>query len=52
MAREGPVTNTDVRTRTGLGRAAVVQIFNRLVATGQLERRGSKRGTHYVLAAT
>lgn len=52
MAREGPVTNVDVRTRTGLGRAAVVQIFNRLLASGQLERRGSKRGTHYVLPTT
>ena len=52
MAREGPVTNADVRTRTGLGRAAVVQIFNQLLASGQLKRRGSKRGTHYVLPTT
>ena len=52
MARQGTVTNTDVRSDTGLGRAAVVQILNRLVATGRLERRGSKRGTHYVLGAT
>ena len=52
MALRGPVTNADVRARTGLGRAAVVQIFNRLLASGQLERRGSKRGTHYVLPAT
>ena len=52
MARQGPVTNADVRDDTGLGRAAVVQIFNRLVASGRLERRGSKRGTHYVLSMT
>ena len=49
MARQGPVTNAEVRADTGLGRAAVVQIFNRLLDSGQLERRGSKRGTHYVL---
>lgn len=52
MALQGPVTNADIRARIGLGRAAVVQIFNRLLASGQLERRGSKRGTHYVLPAT
>ncbi|GEM_PF-2247126 len=52
MARQGPVTNASVRARTGLGRAAVVQIFNRLVTSGRLERRGSRRGTHYVLATT
>ncbi|MCY3569438.1 MAG: putative DNA binding domain-containing protein [Chloroflexi bacterium] len=52
MALQGPVTNADIRARTGLGRAAVVQIFNRLLASGQLERCGSKRGTHYVLSTT
>lgn len=49
MASKGPITNASVRTRTGLDRAMAVRILNRLVADGQLERRGSKRGTHYVL---
>ena len=49
LSREGPVTNASVRARTGLDRAMVVRILNRLVADGWLERRGSKRGTHYVL---
>ena len=49
LSREGPITNTSVRGRTGLDRAMAVRILNRLVADGRLERRGSKRGTHYVL---
>ena len=49
LSREGPITNTSVRARTGLDRAMAVRILNRLVADGKLERRGSKRGTHYVL---
>ncbi len=48
LSREGPITNTSVRTRTGLDRATAVRILNRLVAEGRLERRGTKRGTHYV----
>lgn len=48
LSREGPITNTSVRSRTGLDRAMAVRILNRLVAEGKLERRGSKRGTHYV----
>lgn len=49
LSREGPVTNASVRARTGIDRATAVRILNRLVADGRLERRGSKRGTHYVL---
>ena len=49
LSHEGPITNTSVRARTGLDRAMAVRILNRLVADGKLERRGSKRGTHYVL---
>ena len=49
LSREGPVTNASVRARTGLDRAMAVRILNRLVADGRLQRRGSKRGTHYVL---
>ena len=48
LSREGPITNASVRARTGLDRAMAVRILNRLVAEGKLERRGSKRGTHYV----
>ena len=48
LARAGPITNTSVRVKTGLDRAAAVRILNRLVADDLLERRGSKRGTHYV----
>ena len=49
LAGGGPITNADVRAATSLDRVAVVRIFNRLVAEGLLERRGSRRGTHYVL---
>ena len=49
LAAAGPITNVDVRAATGLDRTAAVRIFNRLVAEGLLERRGSRRGTHYVL---
>ena len=49
LSGEGPITNASVRARTGLDRAMAVRILNRLVADGKLERRGSKRGTHYVL---
>lgn len=49
LSREGPVTNASVRARTGLDRAMAVRILNRLVDDGRLERRGSRRGTHYVL---
>ena len=48
LSREGPITNASVRARTGLDRAMAVRVLNRLVADGRLERRGSKRGTHYV----
>lgn len=49
LSREGPITNASVRARTDLDRSTAVRILNRLVADGKLERRGSKRGTHYVL---
>ena len=49
LAREGPVTNEAVRDRTGLDRVAALRVLNALVATGRLERRGSRRGTHYAL---
>lgn len=49
LAQTDRVTNAAVRTLTGLDRAAAVRLLNRLVAGGQLERRGTKRGAHYVL---
>ena len=49
LAARRPVTNAIVRGYTGLDRVAVVQLFNRLVADGRLERWGSKRGTSYML---
>ena len=49
LAREGPVTNARVRERTGLDRAKSGVLLARLVSAGRLERRGERRGTHYVL---
>ena len=51
LAGEGRVTNAAVRERTGLDRLAALRVLNRLVAEGRLERRGTRRGSHYVLAA-
>ncbi len=48
MAQEGSITNADVRARTNLDRASAVRMLNRLVAEGRLQRRGAKRGTHYI----
>ena len=49
LAREGPVTNALVRERTGLDRIEALAVLAHLVDTGRLERRGERRGTHYVL---
>ena len=49
LAKEGRVTNTAVRARTGLDRVAALRILDALVAAGRLERRGTRRGSHYVL---
>ena len=49
LASEGPITNAAVRARTGLDRIAALRILNRLAAQGSLERRGTRRGSHYVL---
>lgn len=51
LASGGQITNANVRAETGLDRAAVVRILNRLVFNGQLERHGSKRGTYYSLTS-
>ena len=47
-AREGPITNSAVRRITGLDRARALAVLGRLVARGELERRGARRGAHYV----
>ncbi|MCY4369276.1 MAG: putative DNA binding domain-containing protein [bacterium] len=52
MAREGPVTNTMVRERTGLDRIQALAVLAHLVDAGRLERRGQRRGTHYVLSGS
>ena len=49
LARGGPVTNSLVRERTGLDRIEALAVLAHLVDTGRLERRGERRGSHYVL---
>jgi ATP-dependent DNA helicase RecG len=49
MARGGRVTNESVRARTGLERAAVLHLLNRLVEARELDRHGERRGTYYTL---
>ena len=43
------MTNADLRKRTGLDRVEALRVLNALVAGGRLERRGTRRGSHYVL---
>ena len=52
LAREGRVTNADIRARTGLDRVAALRVLDALVAAGRLERRGTRRGSHYVLPSS
>lgn len=52
LAREGPVTNARVRERTGLDRIEALVVLAHLVSAGRLERRGERRGTHYVLVGS
>ena len=49
LAGAGRVTNADLRERTGIDRVEALRILNALVAAGRLERRGTRRGSHYVL---
>ena len=49
LATEGRVTNAAVRARTGLDRVEALRVLNALVAAGRLERRGTRRGSHYIL---
>lgn len=47
LANEGPVSNSDVRTRTGLDRVDALGLLNELVNEGRLVRHGERRGTRY-----
>ncbi|MEJ7569890.1 MAG: ATP-binding protein [Gaiellaceae bacterium] len=49
LAREAPLTNAAVREATGLDRTEALRLLDALVREGQLERRGERRGAHYVL---
>jgi integrase len=49
LAKRGPITNSRVRTATGLTRRQTSKALNRLVRDGRITRRGTKRGTEYVL---
>lgn len=49
LAEDGPITNAEVRRATGLDRAEALRLLDRLVGKGVLERRGARRGAHYVL---
>ena len=48
MASDEPITNARVRTRFGVDRAEALKILDQLVHEGSLERRGERRGAHYV----
>jgi hypothetical protein len=50
LANNGPITNVLVRSETSLTRRQVSKALDRLVRRGSLLRRGSKRGTDYVLS--
>ncbi|HVX23045.1 MAG TPA: ATP-binding protein [Acidimicrobiales bacterium] len=51
MAEEGPITNALVRDRTGLDRMAALNLLQRLVTDGRLQREGTRRGTRYSRAS-
>lgn len=49
LASEMPVSNADVRERTGLDRGEALRLLDHLVGSGRLRRTGERRGTRYVL---
>lgn len=51
LAAAGPLTNAKVRRETGLDRAETLRLLDELIIEGSLERRGERRGSHYVLKA-
>lgn len=48
LANEGPLTNARVRQATGLERFEALRLLDELVRSGDLVRRGERRGAHYV----
>ncbi|HVB26869.1 MAG TPA: ATP-binding protein [Mycobacteriales bacterium] len=49
LAAEGPLTNQQVRQRLALDRVEALRLLRELVASGDLDQVGSRRGTRYVL---
>jgi len=49
LAGEEPITNAKVRMATGLDRVETFRLLDQLVRAGKLQRRGERRGAHYVL---
>jgi ATP-dependent DNA helicase RecG len=49
LAQHGPVTNAQLRERSGLDRQEARAVLRRLVDRGELVQLGAKRGTRYVL---
>lgn len=47
MAADGPVTNENVRERTGLERQQALALLGSMVERGELVREGARRGTTY-----
>lgn len=52
LAAQGPVSNADLRQRTGLDRTEALAVFRRLVDRGALVQIGERRGTRYQLPQT
>ncbi|MGH3932268.1 MAG: ATP-binding protein, partial [Pseudonocardiaceae bacterium] len=50
LARQGPVTNHQLRDRLSLDRVEALRLLTGLVESGQLVRVGERRGVHYLLA--
>ncbi|MGY1722740.1 AAA domain-containing protein [Blastococcus sp. SYSU DS0533] len=51
LARRGPVTNEDIRHLLAIGSEEARRLLVALTEEGLLERRGAKRGTHYVVTS-
>ena len=52
LAEEGPISNAEVRSRTGLDRIDALRLLQELVDEGRLVREGKRRGTRYALSST
>jgi ATP-dependent DNA helicase RecG len=50
LAEGGPISNSDVRTATGLDRGEALAVLQKLVDDGRLVRIGQRRGTRYARA--